>query len=42
MRVVIQRVLEASVTVDEKIVGSVNGGYLILLGALDGDTKKDV
>ncbi len=42
MRVVIQRVTEASVTVDENIVGSINEGFLILLGAVSGDTKKDV
>ncbi len=42
MKTVIQRVLEASVSVDGNVVGSVGNGYLILLGALDGDTKKDV
>ncbi len=42
MRAVIQRVTEASVTVDENVVGSVSKGFLILLGAVSGDTKKDV
>ncbi len=42
MRVVIQRVTEASVSVDEKVVGKIGNGFLILLGAVSGDTKKDV
>ncbi len=42
MRVIIQRVTEASVTVDSNVVGSIDKGYLILLGAVSGDTKKDV
>ncbi len=42
MRAVIQRVTEASVTVDTAVVGNINKGFLILLGAVDGDTKKDV
>lgn len=42
MRVVIQRVLEASVVVDEKVVGSIGNGLLVLLGIEDADTKDDV
>lgn len=42
MRVVIQRVLEASVVVDEKVVGSINNGLLVLLGIEDADTEDDI
>ncbi len=42
MRVLIQRVLKSSVTVDEKIIGSIGQGFLILLGVSDTDTQKDV
>lgn len=40
MRVVIQRVLKADVTVEEKIVGSIGKGLLILLGVGKEDTKE--
>jgi D-tyrosyl-tRNA(Tyr) deacylase len=39
MRVVIQRVLEASVVVDEKVVGAIGNGLLVLLGIEDADTE---
>ena len=42
MRVVIQRVLEASVVVDEKVVGAIGSGLLVLLGIEDADTNDDV
>lgn len=42
MKAVIQRVKEASVSVDGKVVGACNEGYMILLGAADGDTLDDV
>lgn len=41
MKAVIQRVTEASVSVDGKIVGSCNNGYMILFGAAEGDTEED-
>ena len=41
MRVVIQRVLEASVVVDEKVVGAIKSGLLVLLGIEDADTEDD-
>jgi D-tyrosyl-tRNA(Tyr) deacylase len=41
MRVVIQRVLEASVVVDEKVVGAIKSGLLVLLGIEDADTEED-
>lgn len=42
MKIVLQRVTKASVTVDEKTVGSIDRGLLILLGIADGDTKEDI
>ena len=42
MRLVIQRVLEASVVVDEKVVGAIGNGLLVLLGIEDADTEEDV
>jgi D-tyrosyl-tRNA(Tyr) deacylase len=40
MRVVIQRVLEASVTVDGTCIGSIGKGFMILLGVGETDTKE--
>ena len=42
MRAVIQRVSEASVTIDSKIKGSIAKGLLILLGIEDADTNEDI
>ncbi|MEG0300221.1 D-aminoacyl-tRNA deacylase [Cetobacterium sp.] len=42
MRAVIQRVKHASVTVDGKIVGKINQGFLVLLGVTHTDTEKEV
>ncbi len=42
MKAVIQRVSEASVSVENKCVGSCSQGYMILLGAENGDTIDDV
>lgn len=41
MKAVIQRVLESSVSVDGKIVGQSEKGYMILLGVVKGDTEKE-
>ena len=41
MRAVIQRVLESSVSVDGKVVGQIQKGYMILLGVVKGDTQKE-
>ncbi len=41
MRLVLQRVSQASVSVDGKIVGQIDKGYLILLCVMKGDTAKD-
>ncbi|MBP3692246.1 MAG: D-tyrosyl-tRNA(Tyr) deacylase [Clostridia bacterium] len=40
MKAVIQRVSRASVSVDGKVYGSVERGYMILLGVEKEDTKK--
>ena len=40
MKFVIQRVTEASVTVDEKIVGQIGKGFLVLIGVAEDDTKE--
>lgn len=42
MKLVIQRVKNASVSVDNKIVGKINQGLLVSLGIKNSDTKKDV
>lgn len=42
MRAVIQRVKEASVTVDGKVISKINKGLLVLVGVTDTDTEKDV
>jgi D-aminoacyl-tRNA deacylase len=42
MKAVIQRVLEAHVTVDSQMVGAVNKGLLILIGVEDADTQEDI
>lgn len=41
MRAVIQRVSEASVTVDQKIVGSIELGFVVLVGISEIDEEKD-
>ena len=42
MRVVIQRVLEASVTVNNSYTNSIKEGYMILLGMNTNDTVEDI
>lgn len=41
MKAVIQRVIRASVAVDEATVGSCGEGLMILLGVAEGDTETD-
>ena len=41
MRLVIQRVSEASVTVDGECIASIGRGLLILVGVENGDTEQD-
>lgn len=42
MRIVIQRVSEASVSVDGQITGSIANGLLVLMGVEDADTMEDI
>ncbi len=42
MRVVIQRVTEAGVTVEKKLVASIKKGLLVLLGIEDSDSEDDI
>ncbi len=42
MRVVIQRVSEASVTIDGQLKSSIGWGLLILLGIEDADAQEDI
>ena len=42
MRVIIQRVSEASVKVDGAIIGSIQAGLLVLLGIHNEDTLEDI
>ena len=42
MRVLLQRVKEASVTVEEEVVGEINAGYLLLVGVTHEDTEQEV
>ena len=42
MKVVVQRVKKASVTVDNKVVGKINDGLCILVGFTEGDTIEDI
>ena len=42
MKTVIQRVKSASVSVDDKIIGEIATGFLILLGVEQSDTQDDL
>ena len=42
MKITIQRVSEASVTVDSNIISKINKGFLILLGIGNEDSKDDI
>lgn len=41
MRAVVQRVSEASVTVDGRLTGVIGRGFLVLVCAMAGDTEKE-
>ena len=42
MKVVIQRSKKSSVSVDNKVVGSIDQGLVVLVGFTNGDTVKDI
>jgi len=42
MRAVVQRVSEASVTVDGEVTGQIGRGFLVLLGIAGDDSEKDI
>ena len=41
MRIVIQRVSEASVRIDDEIVGQIDAGMMVLLGVEEADDRSD-
>lgn len=41
MKLVIQRAKDASVTVDKKIVGKIDNGFVVLFGVKEGDTREE-
>lgn len=42
MRLVVRRVTNASVKVEEEITGAINEGYMVLVGVTHEDTEEDV
>ena len=42
MRIVIQKVNHASVTVGDELVSSIGAGFMVLVGSEEGDTEADV
>nr|SFZ88028.1 D-tyrosyl-tRNA(Tyr) deacylase (EC 3.6.1.n1) [Loigolactobacillus rennini] len=42
MRVVLQRVKRASVTINKQVVGAINQGFVLLVGVHDDDTEADI
>ena len=42
MKVILQRVKNSSVKVDDTIIGQIDQGFLVLLGIKEGDTEKEV
>ena len=42
MRAVIQRVKNASVTIDQKVSASIEGGLLVFVGIEDADAEEDI
>ena len=42
MRIIVQRVSQANVAIDEKVVGEINKGFVLLVGVHDDDTVETV
>ncbi|MGI6045979.1 MAG: D-aminoacyl-tRNA deacylase, partial [Eggerthellaceae bacterium] len=42
MRAVVQRVRKAQVSIDDKVVGAIGSGYLILVGVGEKDCEADI
>src|SRR3954466_8243362 len=42
MRIIVQRSKEASVTVEDKVIGKIEHGLVLLVGVTHGDTDEDV
>ncbi|WP_372752214.1 D-aminoacyl-tRNA deacylase [Mariniflexile sp.] len=42
MKIVIQRVLKASVSIEGKEVASISNGLLVFIGIVEGDTSEDI
>src|SRR3989344_1783201 len=42
MRILLQKVSEASVTVDKNVVGQIAQGYLLYIGLLKGDSEENL
>lgn len=42
MKVVLQRVKSAQVTIDDQIVGQIKAGFVLLVGVADDDTTADI
>lgn len=42
MKIVLQRVSSASVTIDNKVTASIQQGFLILIGIEDADNQEDI
>lgn len=42
MKVVVQRVSEASVSIDDEVVGSISRGFMLLVGVGPNDTEEDI
>ena len=42
MKALVQRISQASVSVDDKIVGKIGRGLVVFLGVAQGDSKEDV
>lgn len=40
MRIVLQKVASASVSVDGKVIGAIEAGYVLFVGVLKGDTEE--